>query len=55
MTGSSDDARRAAVALHASAYSDTSAGLLALEHSRAIFNGHEAMTTKSDPRGVRRP
>lgn len=47
MTGSSDDARRAAVALHASAYSDTSAGLLALEHSRAMFNGHEAMTTKS--------
>jgi len=42
LTGSSTDARKAAVALHAGAYNDTSAGLLALEHSRAMFNGHEA-------------
>jgi hypothetical protein len=30
------------VALHAGAYNDTSAGLVALEHSRVMFNGHEA-------------
>jgi Protein of unknown function (DUF3631) len=47
LTGSSSEARKAAVALHAGAYNDTSAGLLALEHSRAMFNGHEAMSTKS--------
>jgi hypothetical protein len=36
LTSWSSDARTAAVALHAGTYNDTSAGLLALEHSRAI-------------------
>lgn len=39
------DARTAAVALHAGAYSEASAGLLALEHVREIFNGHDRMAT----------
>jgi hypothetical protein len=47
LTSWSSDARTVAVALHARAYNDTSAGLLAVEHSRAMFNGHEAMSTKS--------
>jgi hypothetical protein len=39
------EARTAAVALHAGAYSEASAGLLVLAHVREIFNGHERMAT----------
>jgi hypothetical protein len=40
------DARSAAVHLHAGALWQASAGLLALEHLREVFDGHDRMPTK---------
>lgn len=40
------EARAAAVALHTGAISEVSAGMLALEHLRLVFDGQERMPTK---------
>ena len=41
------DARAAAVALHSGAYTETSAGLLVLEHVREAFGNADRITTES--------